>query len=186
MVLRVFIVVPFLRHAMSSDFYNQPIRRLADGTPCLRLDSFIWSAGWLGLLFGLSSATVAIVRWELATPAMVVCSLLIAAFSTYGIFAGHRCRLTFGDAGLRYVPAIGRAVSFNWLDVGSVDFGRFGQRWILNLTGGRKAFVSLDMHGAMEFMRMLAQKSRVTIPPAINKHGRIREDTVLEKSGSRS
>lgn len=130
--------------------------------------------GWAGLLFFLALA----VGVSLSSEARRAAWFCLPVFGFFALLSAvlivmyHRCTLTYDAVSIRYSPLWGRAFTFAWADIETVRFSGVAQWWRLRLRDGRNARVSTYMHGALEFMQVLAARTRLSLPAARMPDGR--------------
>jgi hypothetical protein len=83
----------------------------------------------------------------------------------------HRCRLSWQADALTYCGLFGSPFQFTWTEVEKVKFSGTAQWWKIILRDGRKVRVGVLMPGAIEFMRAVARRSGVAVPPACPSNG---------------
>ncbi len=143
-----------------------------------RLDYPMWYAalGWIGFLmfFGIGIAASFFDKGDsswlgIALVELGFLTFALLSFSLVGIY--HRCRLLYRDDEAVYFPLWGGAQRFRWRDIASIRFSNAAKWWRLRLSNGKSVRISIYMHGAMEFMQVLANRTTLGIPPAILQSG---------------
>lgn len=131
--------------------------------------------GWVGFLF--FAACIVGVCFSKELPRVLWFCLVVFGFfallSAVLIVSYHRYRLVYGVESIRYFPLWGRPFTFAWSDVEAVRFSSVAQWWRLRLHDGRNVRVGTYMHGAVEFIQMLAAHTRLDLPPARLPNGQV-------------
>jgi hypothetical protein len=165
--------IPFVQRTLLRRSVGEPATVRANGKRQLRCHPACRAFGWFFTAFSLF-IFAGLVFAEPDGPATVVDYLPGAAMMAFFGIAGlsmitthARFRLDFDDRGVDYVSGRGRAISFSWGEVESVQYAKKKYAWIIRLRDGRTASVSSDViPGVNEFMGTLGVKTGLSVPPA--------------------